>query len=173
MRISVDRYGAHSVTQRLQAALAAKAVGCCRPSSSLPNSFGLVANQVADTAAIVRRGGFLPSFLPSCAHYSSQSHPSPQVHCSFSALRQIRHEPLGNKIIFPTSKSCCGEKTRLNNWPEQSRAEGRRATFLKGKKKEVGHLSIWDDGGERERERERDLVAGGRANERAGERNEA
>ena len=42
-------------------------VGCKRrslsPSSaaSLPNSFGLVANQVADTA-IVRRGGFLPLF---------------------------------------------------------------------------------------------------------------
>ena len=37
--------------------------------SSLPNSFGLVANQVADTA-IVRRGGFLLSAL------SSQSHPA-------------------------------------------------------------------------------------------------
>ena len=48
-------------------------VGCKRrsvsPSSaaaSLPNSFGLVANQVADTA-IVRRGGFLPLLPRSCS----------------------------------------------------------------------------------------------------------
>ena len=37
-----------------------------RRAASLPNSFGLVANQVADTA-IVRRGGFLPRFPRSCS----------------------------------------------------------------------------------------------------------
>ena len=58
-------------------------VGCKRrslspsslpPSSaaSLPNSFGLVANQVADTA-IVRRGGFLPLFPRSCSKPETSS----------------------------------------------------------------------------------------------------
>ena len=48
-----------------------------RCAASLPNSFGLVANQVADTA-IVRRGGFLPLYPRSCSKPESSGSMLPQ-----------------------------------------------------------------------------------------------